>query len=561
VSQFVIALTVLVAPLPAALAADVQPTRDGSVDVTFADGGGVWAHVEGYIGTREQSAARAVVAQPDGKIVEVGDTGTDGQPFDNYMHAVRLNADGSRDVSFNAFDPPSLLHDPGFGTFYILPAGYNLGSQFARAVGLQHDGSIVIAGYAEDLDHNAYPRALLARLTPDGFLDTTFRGGGGNLRYVDTFFTALTVLPDDSIVAAGIGTPEGRADSDFYVAHFGSDGGLIDDTYVDFAGGQGNNDGAFGLAVQGDRVIVVGRASAQYHAQDCAVAALSLRNNLQPDASFGFGGKLTIDLAPPTYASSEDLSGNVGFTTPDSVDVCRSVAIGNNGMITLGGDAAWDGQISFTSAFCILNDCNDPTTQDFKFHHRSWVIARLNADGSRDETFGDSGFSGVVTSDDHFSEYSQDTAVGRVCTTSQAYCTSTLEFLVPSIALQPGSAACAGLDDVVFGLSHLEVHSYATARVGRLDCHGARDQSFGTDSATAALGLLPAGAGIAVLGSDAPAIRATGAPRASVAAMTLSGNRPVAVGTLSGYSYGDTTRTDLFFFRLANDRVFSTLGD
>ena len=115
---------------------------DGSVDESFNPGLGA------------DGAVRAMAVQDDGRILLGGDfTSFDGVP---YAHVIRLNADGSVDLTF----------DPGTG-----PDGP------VHSIGIQPDGRIVIAGDFSNVAGNHFAR--VARLNADGSLDVTFNPGSG----------------------------------------------------------------------------------------------------------------------------------------------------------------------------------------------------------------------------------------------------------------------------------------------------------------------------------------------------------------------------------------------
>jgi uncharacterized delta-60 repeat protein len=108
--------------------------------------------------------------------------------------------------------------------------GATTGSDYALAVALQADGSIVVAGHNGDV-----VRCTLARYTPSGSLDATFDGDGkliaatvGGATCFD--FTDVGVQQDGKIVASGSGAngfalarynPDGTPDTGF-----GSGGGV-----------------------------------------------------------------------------------------------------------------------------------------------------------------------------------------------------------------------------------------------------------------------------------------------------------------------------------------------
>lgn len=183
----------------------------------------------------------------------------------------------------------------------LLPALRN-GNEVGKAVAVQQDGRILVAGFAED--RVAQPQGLkirVSRLTDDGTLDATFGSSGstmldflvgvdiGNLREDQTI--ALALQPDGRILVAG-STPRGGTDWDFVVARLNSDGAL-DRTFsddgiatVDYNLPGGDSDdrlGAMTLDAQG-RVVLAGVAPSGT-GLNAAVARLRSDGSLDPTFS------------------------------------------------------------------------------------------------------------------------------------------------------------------------------------------------------------------------------------------------------------------------------------
>jgi uncharacterized delta-60 repeat protein len=151
--------------------------RDGTVDTSF-DGGMAGPNFE----------VRAVAVQPDGKILIAGSfTAVDGEPRNRIA---RLNQDGSLDTSFGE----SL-------------AGAD---QLVHALVLQSDGKILIGGSFSTV--NGEIRNRIARLNSDGTLDSSF---GQGMSGTDGHVGAIEVEDDDTIFIGGSfttvnGEPRGR---------------------------------------------------------------------------------------------------------------------------------------------------------------------------------------------------------------------------------------------------------------------------------------------------------------------------------------------------------------
>jgi len=139
---------------------------DGQLDAAFAQGGVLVSDfgVPGGIATK-------VAAQPDGKIVVAGATGSDGG--EQFAFA-RLNPDGSRDTSFGQG-----------GNTLLRPSAEHGG--YPRGLALLPGGAIVAAG---SVTRPAPPSntgflnqdeglVAVVRLTPAGAPDASFGGGDG----------------------------------------------------------------------------------------------------------------------------------------------------------------------------------------------------------------------------------------------------------------------------------------------------------------------------------------------------------------------------------------------
>jgi len=136
-------------PGPGTLALDGGFSGDGKQTVNFVGGAG----------------ANAVAIAPDGKIVVAGCYDTGG-------------VDGL-DILVVRFDT-SGTPDPGFDGNGIKTFGFNLGggnTDCATAVAVQHDGKVVVAGYAQ-FSATDYDFAI-ARLDTAGALDPTFSAPDG----------------------------------------------------------------------------------------------------------------------------------------------------------------------------------------------------------------------------------------------------------------------------------------------------------------------------------------------------------------------------------------------
>lgn len=165
----------------------------------------------------------------------------------------------------------------------------------------QSDGRIVVTGQVPGGNAGGY----VARLLPDGSVDTSF-GSGGYISIVASG-RALAVQPDDKIVVAGNLNPEEAGDAVVY--RFNADGtpdtSFSGDGRVefDYAGEEASQVEA--VAVQPNRRIVVAGTSSS---NDFHVARLKIDGT--PDTSFSGDGFATEDLGPGDDVSSVVLQGS-----------------------------------------------------------------------------------------------------------------------------------------------------------------------------------------------------------------------------------------------------------
>jgi uncharacterized delta-60 repeat protein len=247
---------------------------DGTLDPSFGNGGKVTTNFQ-----NTNNGAYAVTIQPDGKIVVAGQSGI-GSP--SVFAVARYNADGTPDTTFD-----------GNGRVTINFGGTDDG---ALGVALQPDGKIVLAGKAVGINYDFG----IARLNPDGALDTTFNGTGWERTdFGGTLDVARSVAiqSDGKIVLAGFTQPGGR--TDFALARYDSNGSL-DGSF----NGTGRvvtsigptDDEANNVAVQPDgKIIAIGQSSNGSN-YDFALARYNADGTLDP--MFGNDGTQTTAIGP-----------------------------------------------------------------------------------------------------------------------------------------------------------------------------------------------------------------------------------------------------------------------
>lgn len=305
----------------------VRLNADGSLDTSFGTGGKVVTDLGG------SDEARGVAIQADGRILVTGSTTA---AWPRAFATIRCLADGRLDTSFGSGGVVTTAFGPE-------------GEDWADAVAVQGDGSIVVGGTAR-LSAAGADAMALARYRPDGALDLTFGSGGmATAGGSGSSVTGLAVQADGRIVVAGNQNSNDRMVVKRFLADSSADTSFA-------AGGEfvttaGNH--AYALALQVDgKILAAGDASSTEGSQrDFVVVRLTSAGAL--DASFGTGGVVRTDLG-----GISNTAYGLGLTSEG-----RVVAAG---VADLGSP--------------------EPGNRDIRF-----ALTRHLQDGTRDETFGANG--------------------------------------------------------------------------------------------------------------------------------------------------------------------------
>jgi uncharacterized delta-60 repeat protein len=254
---------------------------DGSLDPTF-DGDG---RVVNEFSLNYDSAA-AVQLQPDGKIVAAGliTTADDGtQDLTADFGAARYNPDGSLDLSFDG---------DGWVSTFFRPDTF----EFGRGLVIQPDGTLVIAGAIDT--HPQQVTFGLLRYLPSGALDPAFGTGGklqawANQSAANERARAVALQPDGKIVLAGL---LGNVGDGFRLVRYTADGardpsfGMNGEIQTHFTE---TGDAAFALLVQPDgKIVAAGHVG---YLDRFALARYNPDGSLDP--GFGTGGRVTTSIA------------------------------------------------------------------------------------------------------------------------------------------------------------------------------------------------------------------------------------------------------------------------
>jgi uncharacterized delta-60 repeat protein len=287
--------------------------------------------------------ASDLVLQEDGKILVIGTT------LNNHSRGfalARYNSNGTLDTSFD---------EDGIVKTVINGA--------AKAVVLQPDGKIVVAGEAWD-SNRTFVYIGLVRYHPNGDLDTTFGPDeNGQVLVRERIWANEAVLQlDGKIVVGGMGLRPQEDKTNFALARFNGDGSL--DTEF---GNEGTVQTDFlqtellnALAIQDDGQIVAAGVTFQSAPSSTEpppvyIALARYTSEGELDASFGDGGKVITDAPGGTWATA------------------RALVLHSSGKIIIGGAAG-------TSR----SNPNPDAARDL-------MLQRYLPNGTLDPAFGDGG--------------------------------------------------------------------------------------------------------------------------------------------------------------------------
>lgn len=262
----------------------------GQLDTTFGNGGTVRTEFDSS--NTSGNTALDVAIDSASRMVAVGKGGM-----------ARFMPDGSLDSSFGQ-------------------AGRAATPLYTRAVALQSDGKIVIAGGSSEFNSTDL---MLARFLANGTLDTSFSGDG--IAQVDVgganeWATTLLIEPNGRIVVAG-GARDGMA-----VARVLASGELDTSFSSDgwFTRQPNFSDVAYGLARQANgQVLVLGTSliTRDYFSTNYDMAVTRLHTNGSVDTAFGINGTSYANFTSSRYSNDQG----------------RGIAVQADGKIVISGSA------------------------------------------------------------------------------------------------------------------------------------------------------------------------------------------------------------------------------
>ena len=387
----------------------------GCLDTSFGGTGFVTA----YLGDPGPSNwAWLVVVQPDGKIVTAGDASSvlNGTDFG----VARFNIDGSLDNSFGDPDPLNPTLRRGY-TITAITAKYD----FARGgLVLQPDGKLLVHGTTSD---GMKDDVVLVRYNTDGTLDTSFGSGGKVIlgRTRNTPYGDVAIQTDGRIIVGGTTQdkfalarllPNGTLDTSF------GSGGLV----LANPNTTGGSAVGLSLAIQrvpaytGEERIVVGGYSLTSVNGPRVWTLMRFKPNGATDLTFGTAGtvktafsgfgetlkSVVIDYSNRIVAGGQTYTANgvcgnyvidfaiARYTENGGLDA--SFAGGKQTVDFLGGRDELGGRGLAVQPDNKIVAFGYPHSSDITVRH--FGLVRFNENGSRDSSFGLTG-NGLVTTE------------------------------------------------------------------------------------------------------------------------------------------------------------------
>ena len=350
---------------------------NGSLDSTFNGDG--WVSTD--FGIFDGNSLAAVALQPDGKIVTVGTAAFN-------VVVARYQADGSPDPTLG-----------GTGKVVIRSWSY-----YAYDVALQSDGKIVFTAY--DYDSGA---GLIARLNPDGTLDSSFDGDG--MVTADLSGAGSVAIQQDGKIVVQVSTFSVSSK----IHRYNVDGSL-DTTFANPSSMWGN------LAIQQDGKILLAGSDVVDSTYD--FVAVRYNTNGSPDTTFGTNGTVVTPIAGDDFARATAIQPDGKIlvcgstrTIPSSGDDLALVRYNSDGSL----DPTFDFDGKVVSSIVGYDSCSSVglqgdgkivasgTVVDTSIRY-DFTLLRFESNGSPDTTFG--GGDGVTTLDfGSSSDYSSDMAL------------------------------------------------------------------------------------------------------------------------------------------------------
>jgi uncharacterized delta-60 repeat protein len=271
----------------------VRLERSGLIDSSF------------NAGSNLNDTVNNIACQSDGKIIIVGDFVVYGNVFVNGI--CRLHSNGTLDTSFND----------------TLSRGFN-GS--VKAVALQSDGKIIVAGYFSVFNGNIN-KPYIIRLNTDGSADNSFNTSVSPIYTTDEGFNCLAIQSDGKILAAGYYPIADLNTGTGHIIRLNSDGSYDSS----FAIGTGFNNIVRCIHLQNDGQILLGGDFTNYNNTNIN-RLIRLNTNGTIDTTFTVPG---TGFNNAVFAIASQLNGKIvvggSFTTYNGLQARRLFRLNQDG--------------------------------------------------------------------------------------------------------------------------------------------------------------------------------------------------------------------------------------
>lgn len=255
-------------------------TAAGILDNSFDGDGKLTYTLEPDAFAQANEAISSLAIQADGKIVVAG--------FNNNGVA------GNSDLVNARFSSNGVI-DAGFSNAISIVGGTR---EYVQDMVVQADGKLVLAGYVNEGSGNKFG---VVRYLPNGDIDTNFGTDGKvvtDIAINEDLVKAVALQGDGKIVVAGTGRTI-TGNTDFAVARYLANG-TPDNSFdgdgklLTFLGSE--DDGVNAVVVQPDGKIVA--AGFGHNGVNSDFALVRYLTDGTPDASFGTGGKVLTNITP-----------------------------------------------------------------------------------------------------------------------------------------------------------------------------------------------------------------------------------------------------------------------
>jgi uncharacterized delta-60 repeat protein len=329
----------------------IRLNADGTRDTSF------------NIGTGFNNTVISIAIQPDGKILVGGFFTTYKGATENYI--IRLNADGSKDTTFNL----------GTGL-----------SAYVNSIAIQTDGKILVGG--NFTSYNGVSEYRIIRLNTDGTKDASFISGIG----FNSFIRSIAVQADGKILVGGNFTSyKGVAQSK--IIRLNTDGSK--DTSFNI--GTGFDATVISIVAQADGKILVGGFFTTYKGIT-ENRIIRLNTNGNKDTSFTTGVGFNNEVLSIAVQNDGKILLGGGFSSYNGVTENRIIRLNTDGT----KDTSFSAGIGFSHSvlsIALQNDGKILIGGDFIVYNgvAENKMTRLNADGTKDISFSTgTGFNGYV---------------------------------------------------------------------------------------------------------------------------------------------------------------------